>query len=61
MLNEESFCKIRELGIEELVDILDDQVHRLNIYISIFLDDWIFFCYRRNLCKEQQEIEQKPN
>ena len=39
MLNEESRRKIRELKIDELVDILDDQEHRLDVYASMSFDD----------------------
>ena len=39
MLNDESRRKIRELKIDELVDILDDQEQRLDIYASMSFDD----------------------
>lgn len=39
MLNEESRRKIRELKIDELVDILDDQEHRLDVYAPMSFDD----------------------
>ena len=39
MLNEESRRKIRELKLDELVDILDDQEHRLDVYASMSFDD----------------------
>ena len=39
MLNEESRRKIRELKLDELVDILDDQERRLDVYASMSFDD----------------------
>ena len=39
MLNDESRRKIRELKIDELVDILDDQEERLDVYASMSFDD----------------------
>ena len=41
MLNEEARRKIRELKIDELVDILDDHEQRLNIYGPMSFDDRI--------------------
>ena len=41
MLNEESRRKIRELKIDDLVDILDDQEERLDVYASMSFDDRI--------------------
>ena len=39
MLNEESRRKIRELKMDELIDILDDQERRLDVYSSLPFDD----------------------
>ena len=39
MLNEESRRKIRELKIGELVEILEDQEQRLDVYASMSFDD----------------------
>ena len=39
MLNEESRRKIRELKLDELVDIIDDQERRLDVYASMPFDD----------------------
>ena len=53
MLNEESRRKIRELKIDELVDILDDQEHRLDVYAPMSFDDRLSLAidelyYRKN-------------
>ena len=39
MLNEEARRKIRELKLDELVDIIDDQERRLDVYASMPFDD----------------------
>ena len=57
MLNEESRRKIRGLMIDELVDILDDQEQRPDIYASMSFDDRISLaidelCARKNSSRQ---------